>query len=862
MTLPHSTITPIPNNEPEAVPSLWNTRYEEIDANFANLDGRTTAMENEVAAARAGEPNLAATINAIITQIGGISGTLSGMASPVSVQRAVGLDWLYRNRRIALELFAAGYRLVPTEGVSVVSGVAGDESLDVASTEGMKVGQDYLLVEGVNVALVRIAQILTSQRLRLTTTLSRNWTSSAKLTGMSLVPLSGGGVRGQVGDAWVSKELFFGDDNTARAVIIRRGLNAGAVRLYYRDAYTPAWTERIWSLRRQGEIAGVPDGYCDDEYLVPMRGNGYLRIEVDGEPVDILHIVATGSPTGAGGAINPAMRPDAPVIGNPANGATDIGETPTLAVAGFSSPAGNPFAYTQFQISTASTFASVLHDSGDVAAQSYTLPSGILSTGTTYYVRARVKDAAGLVSDWSSASSFTTKTSLAYVNTPAITSPSNGQTDIPEQPTIISSSFAATGGTDTHQSSQWQIRLASNSWSSPVHDSGETTTAKTSYVVPAGVLQPGQTQYVLRVRHKGATLGWSEWSADVTITTKQQFASIVGLVLVTPGGGAGTWQRIDENFAPKTTDAAFFNNHQTYSGIVQQTIDGQSMIKIPKFYFKAGVVPSGTYAGKAYWMISDQPAPGFSVHPAFIGAGGVELDQIWVGRYQASSSGGKLQSVPGVSPRVSMDFPTARTEAYARNTGGVSGFRLWSYYDLGAIQMLASIEMGGLDMQSLIGQGRVNASSAANVDASDVAQATWRGIVGLWGNVWQMVDGIKRNGGNWWRWQYNVPGNTTTSDFATGYINTGRAALTSGGYPVTFDTTLLAAGIIVPATVDGTASNGSTGDYFYSSSSTDDRIAYNGGTWGYGGDAGLFCLHVNNAPSGSSASVGCRLAKE
>lgn len=861
MTLPYSQITPIPNNEPEAVPSLWNTRYVEIDANFANLDGRTTALESEVTAARAGEPNLAATINAIITQIGGISGMLSGMASPVSVQRAVGLDWLYRNRRIAFELFAAGYRLVPTEGVSVVSGVAGDESLDVASTEGLKVGHDYLLVEGEHRALVRIAQILTSQRVRLTAPLSRTWTSAALLTGMSLAPQSGGGVRGQVGDAWVSKELFLGDDNTARAVIIRRSLNAGAVRLYYRDAYTPAWTERIWSLRRQGEIAGVPEGLCDDEYLVPMRGNGYLRIEIDGEPVDLLHIVATGSPTGAGGAINPAMRPGAPTIANPANGATNVGETPTLAITGYSSPAGNAFATAQFQVSTSNTFATVLHGSGEVAAQSYTLPAGVLAVNTTYYVRARVKDAAGLTSDWSATSSFTTKTTFAYVNTPAITSPTNGQTDIPEQPTLISSPFAVTGGTDTHQSSQWQIRLASGSWSSPVHDSGETTTAKTSYVVPAGVLQAGQTQYVLRVRHKGATLGWSEWSADVTIKTKQQFATVIGLVQVATGGGAGTYARIDENFNAKTTDAAFFNNHPTYAGIVQQTIDGQSMIKIPKFYFKAGTVPSGTYAGKAYWMISDQPVSGFSVHPAFIGAGGAELNQIWVGKYQASTSGGKLQSVPGVQPRVSMDFPTARAEAYARNTGGVSGFRLWSYYDLAAIQMLASIEMGGLDMQALIGQGRVSTSSAANVDAADVAQAGWRGIVGLWGNVWQMVDGLKRNGGNWWRWQYNVPGNTTTSDFATGYVNTGRSAPTANGYPVTFDTTLLSAGIIVPATVDGAAANGSTGDYFWSNANTDDRIAYHGGHWSHGADAGLFSLHVGIAPSNSYTDIGCRLAK-
>lgn len=336
----------------------------------------------------------------------------------------------------------------------------------------------------------------------------------------------------------------------------------------------------------------------------------------------------------------------------------------------------------------------------------------------------------------------------------------------------------------------------------------------------------------------------------------------IGLVQVATGGGAGTYQRVDADFAPiSNPGSAWFNNHAVFGGIVTTTIDGQVMVKIPKFYFKAGTVPSGTYAGKAYWMISDRPVSGFSVHPAFIGAGGVERDQIWVGKYQASTSGGKLQSVAGVAPRVSVDFPTARAEAYARNVGGVSGFRLWSYYDLAAIQMLATIEMGGLDMQSLIGQGRVSQTSAANVDASDVAQATWRGIVGLWGNVWQMVDGLKRNGGNWWRWQYNVPGNTTTSDFATGYVNTSRSALTTSGYPVTFDATLLAAGIIVPATVDGAASNGSTGDHFWSNTNTDDRIAYHGGDWGHGAYAGLFCLNAYNAPSYANGNIGARLAK-
>lgn len=43
MVLPHITITPIPDTEPDATPDLWNTRYSEIDENFAAID---TAIES------------------------------------------------------------------------------------------------------------------------------------------------------------------------------------------------------------------------------------------------------------------------------------------------------------------------------------------------------------------------------------------------------------------------------------------------------------------------------------------------------------------------------------------------------------------------------------------------------------------------------------------------------------------------------------------------------------------------------------------------------------------------------------------------------------------------------------------------
>jgi hypothetical protein len=244
MTLPNPTITPIPNNEPEAVPSLWNTRYAEIDANFANLDTRTTAAEGEISGARAGRPNLGAAITDIMTSLGILSGTVSGLASPASVQQAVSLDWLYRNRKIVFELFADGYRLRNIGEVAVTNGVMGDDSIDVADTSGFRVGWDYLIKDGANIETVRIAAILSPTRLRLTSNLTRNYGASARFVGQTAPARTGGGISAAVGDRWISKVINLGEDNETRSVVIRRTHNASNVRLYFRDAYTTAWTER------------------------------------------------------------------------------------------------------------------------------------------------------------------------------------------------------------------------------------------------------------------------------------------------------------------------------------------------------------------------------------------------------------------------------------------------------------------------------------------------------------------------------------------------------------------------------------------------------------------------------------------
>ena len=99
---------------------------------------------------------------------------------------------------------------------------------------------------------------------------------------------------------------------------------------------------------------------------------------------------------------------------SPASGATNIGATPTLTGSTYYSLYGVAMAAAQWQVSTVSDFATTVVNTGDVAgtAVTYNVASGVLSTSTTFYWRVRYKDANGVYSDWSTATTFTTAASF------------------------------------------------------------------------------------------------------------------------------------------------------------------------------------------------------------------------------------------------------------------------------------------------------------------------------------------------------------------------------------------------------------------------------------------------------------------
>lgn len=202
-------------------------------------------------------------------------------------------------------------------------------------------------------------------------------------------------------------------------------------------------------------------------------------------------------------------------------GTSDVSLTPELNTSAYSATGGNEevHASTDWQISDDANFSNIVWQAAGSASLTQITVGVALEDDTTYYLRAR-HNSASYVSEWSSAVTFATIS--VFVTTPSITSPADEATDIGETPTLTSSAFAVTSGSDTHASSDWQI-ASDSGFSSIVVQTTDDASNLESWTVPSGNLSTSTTYYA-RVRHTGAAEGDSAWSATVSFTTAASFA--------------------------------------------------------------------------------------------------------------------------------------------------------------------------------------------------------------------------------------------------------------------------------------------------------------------------------------------------
>lgn len=723
-----------------AHPDTWNPTHQALLDNDAALHQLTEAIQQ---AQQQAESQLTERLDTLET------------VSAVGTQRAVTLDWLYRRNTIQFELWQPGFTLTDPVDTGILSALAGDDSLDLDSTAGVKAGESYLLsIQGKPTHLVKVISVLSEHRVRIEHDLPVDYTGGQLQR--TTMAMNAGGALAQPGDRWLSRKIHASNSSS---VIIRMQLNAANVRLFWRDD-TRNWTESIWTARRA--IENDP-GYSDFEYNVGGTGNCWLRLDVEGEPVTIKHLVVLGENTGLGGFVNQAAKPLPPSIAWPIDQGTDTPIQPTLSINSYQSVSGIALAGVRFQLASDAEFTTVVHDSGYVSSGlSYAVPDSALQHGESYYLRARVKDNSMLESEWGATVFFTVEDEVALrFDAPRVIAPANNGLDVEQFFTIrLSLPHVSSGvGELAHSATRVQIRQASANWSQPLWDSG-TLGAVLSVEAPGGELAP-DTTYVIRAAYQADGEAWSEWSPDSAFTTVEQFASSVTGVALVPQGIDWGAVRIDEGYAQLNAPLkqAYFDNHPVFGGIYDALIHGQHMVRIPKFYYRRAMISLAPWQGQVdSWLISPTPQAGFSVHPAFI-RDGIEQDEFFVGKYVCGlSETGVLQSVPGVMPATNtstnqtphpnhtVGWGNSWTGLFSSrvdplNTDGVTGFDLWNLHALSAIQMLYIVENCSFDSQAVTGRGHVDGYAPDAVDAPSVLAASYRGIIGLWGNIHQVVSG-------------------------------------------------------------------------------------------------------------------------
>lgn len=302
-----------------------------------------------------------------------------------------------------------------------------------------------------------------------------------------------------------------------------------------------------------------------------------------------------------------------------------------------------------------------------------------------------------------------------------------------------------------------------------------------------------------------------------------------------------------------------FDNLMPWAGMVQETIDGNALVKIPKFWYK---ITNNTNEIK--FQIANAPVDGFSVSPAHAdrGDGKGERDYVYIARYKCSST--DYKSVTGKSPKVDITRDAARTAIKAIG----AGFYQQDFAMFWTIRMLYLVEYANWNSQAAIGYGCGNNSSVQNTGGSDIMTyhtgtmqytrttygvgVQYRWIEDPWGHVLEWCDGIYFSGSN--VYCINNPANFSDT---TGGTEVGTRLITDGyisDWSIPTATGFEYA--LYPSAVSGGENTYIADWHSYGGSGA---TLYVGGSYSTSQRQGMFYLNASNSAVSTRTYIGARL---
>ena len=353
---------------------------------------------------------------------------------------------------------------------------------------------------------------------------------------------------------------------------------------------------------------------------------------------------------------------DRPTITVPTEGTADWHDTFTSSAFSTDDSYIGTHDYTNWQISYTTDFAIIQFEStnGNLTSWTQTISSSLQLA----YIRVRHGSDYHL-SSWSPTISFTTPNE--YIQTPTNTLPTDTDTNIGETPTLTANAFVCVNGSDTHESSSWQVSTDSG-FVAIVYESLADTSNLTTIDIPGENLLVG-TVYYWRVKYTGTTYGDSVYSTTFSFTTANAFIVAGGVDFgVAPSYETLTGLGLAEMTGTTTS------GHDNYGNYIQ-TATSSIMCHIPKFFYRVGNASSPQYAvyganaldivgTDVYADEATANAAGYSMHRAFID-GGAEKDGFFIDKYIASPA----DNNKGVSVKNGVPISLTTTAGYTKSSG-------------------------------------------------------------------------------------------------------------------------------------------------------------------------------------------------
>lgn len=171
--------------------------------------------------------------------------------------------------------------------------------------------------------------------------------------------------------------------------------------------------------------------------------------------------------------------------------------------------------------------------------------------------------------------------------------PAAGSVALGLNPTLSATPFSDPDTTDTHASSQWQVRSSTNpaGYSVPVMDSGADQLHLTSITLAPGRLSAGATYY-WRVRYQDSKGMYSPWSAETRFTTARQYSGVEKIavsagmapgskfdILLTNPDGSGT-ENLTSDLSGDATEPRFSPDGQWIAFVAPSAVSGESSRQI------------------------------------------------------------------------------------------------------------------------------------------------------------------------------------------------------------------------------------------------------------------------------------------